>query len=53
MDVLRRNQFVCIAQDKKSTLKWIDYNYDNSSAYASALWDLDELSCLSSKNIFG
>ena len=26
MDVLRRNQFVCIAQDKQSTLKWIDFS---------------------------
>ena len=25
MDVLRRNQFVCFAQDKQSTLKWIDF----------------------------
>ena len=24
MDVLRRKQFLCIAQDKQSTLKWIE-----------------------------
>ena len=27
--VLRRNQFVCIAQDKKSTLKWIDFRLNH------------------------
>ena len=26
MDVLRRNQFVCIGQDKHSTIKWIDFS---------------------------
>ena len=25
-EVLRRNQFVCITQDKQSTLKWIDFS---------------------------
>ena len=27
MDILHRNQFVCIAQDKQSTLKWTDFTY--------------------------
>ena len=32
-DVLRRNQFVCIAQNKQSTLKWIYFSVLNRSSY--------------------
>ena len=49
MDVLRWNQFVCIAQDKQSTLKWIDFSTLHSgrrlSTYRYKILNLARLTC--------